>query len=136
MGTIEQSESYFTELAEALAEKQMSVIDFDILKERLSAVDSRLKRAEACQAELAVLRKDIIGRICGMEKAVAVVSRRAGDIERALDRIGLLEGANAIELVAQYERTSAKFRDAFPTSFGMLDRRQPGGGRRNINEYK
>jgi hypothetical protein len=137
LGTIEQSESYFTGLSEALTEKQMSVIDFDILKEQLSAVDSRLKQAETCAAELAILRKDIIGRICGMEKAVAVVSRRAGEIEQALDRIGLLEGASAGQLVEQYQRTSAKFRDAFPTTFGM--QRLSGGSsvsRREIGQFK
>ena len=137
MGTIEKSESYFAELAEALTEKRMPAIDFDILKERLSAADLRLKQTELRETELAVLRKDIIGRICGMEKAVAVVSRRAGEIERALDRIGLLESATAAELVEQYERTSARFRGAFPTTFGM---QQSGGrssiSRREIEQFK
>ncbi len=54
-----------------------------------------------------------------MVKAIAAVERSR---ERAAESIGYLESLNEMcagELIEEYRRVSARFRSAFPTSFGL-----------------
>jgi len=106
------------ELASLLCEEKMSVIDFDRLKSWLGEIAPILDESESRRADLAALRQDYEGRIAGMAKAIAVADRK-GKFESALALIESLPHMTIAELMACYQRTSARFRDTFPGSFAL-----------------
>ncbi|MGH8015157.1 MAG: hypothetical protein ACREBV_03105, partial [Candidatus Zixiibacteriota bacterium] len=63
---------------------------------------------------------DYINRIGGMVKAVAAVERSHDKAADAVIYLESLSSMSAAELIEQYRRTSAKFRSAFPSSFGLM----------------
>ena len=124
--------------AAQLAPEEMSLIDFDKVRESITSAADLLTAGGGDLAELAVIREDYEARIAGMLKAIAAVhrnrDRRDDAAEEALD----LSMKSATELVACYRRTAARFRDSFPASFGLL---QSGGTARHgsthdLNDFK
>lgn len=94
-------------------------ISDDKVNEILYPEISFQKRAENAESELKILREDYINRIAGMVKAVAAVERGR---DRSADAVVYLEELielGASGLIEEYRRTSARFRSAFPTSFGL-----------------
>jgi hypothetical protein len=129
--------AYAQELADTLAGEHLSVIDFDRLQQWLLDVTPVLKEIDRCRADVALLRQDYIGRIAGMAKAIAAVNRHPDGWERALAYCETLPSLSTGELIEQYRKTSARFRDAFPTSFGLLGNRKRGvGDRKDVSAFK
>ena len=78
-----------------------------------------LQRIEKAESELELLRSDYLNRIAGMVKAIAAVERSH---DKATEAVAYLENLNVMssgELIEEYRRTSARFRSAFPTTFGL-----------------
>jgi hypothetical protein len=129
--------SYARELVSLLTEDNLALIDFDKLRDWLGEMAPVLEEVVRLREDLSLLRQDYIGRITGMTKAIAAVKRRPDGWETALAYIEMLPSLSAAELIEHYRKTSARFRDAFPTSFGLLGGRNRGGdGLRDAGVYK
>ena len=121
----EQS-AYVMELVDSLTDDKMSLIDFDRLKQWLAEAATVFDEVRHAQDENDLLRQDYISRIGGMVKAIAAVNRHPDGWENALTYLENLPSLSAGELIEEYRKTSARFRDAFPTS--LLVGRQVGFG--------
>ena len=111
---------YISGFLTLLADDKVSLIDFDELKVRLIDIAATLKSAASQAEQLQLLREDYTQRIAGMLKAVAVVRRNRDESRQALEFIEQLPSLKTEELVETYRKVSARFRDAFPTSFGYM----------------
>ena len=112
--------AYLVELRETLTGDKLSVIDFDGLISRLGQIGEALDLAAIDREELSMLRNDYQSRIGGMLKAVAAVDRKGNGLHSALSTVEALPGMTVSQLIECYRRSSARFRDSFPTSFGLL----------------
>ncbi|MEW5993950.1 MAG: hypothetical protein AB1744_06095 [Candidatus Zixiibacteriota bacterium] len=121
-----QHSDYAQGLRASLCDEKLPLIDFDRLKAWLTEVAPLFDNVHRLQQELAVLRQDYVARIGGMTKAVAAVNRHPAEWEAAVARIEELPSLTAGELVDEYRKTSARFRDAFPTSFAPAPDRKRG----------
>lgn len=129
--------AYAGELVNSLTGDNISFIDFDRLKQWLVEVAPVLGELDQLREETELMRQDYIGRIAGMTKAIAAVNRNPDGCENALAYLEALPSLSAGELIEQYRKTSARFRDAFPTSFGLaLDRKRGGDGLKDLSVFK
>ncbi|RMG02566.1 MAG: hypothetical protein D6741_03530 [Planctomycetota bacterium] len=119
---------------QALGDERLPEINFDELSRQLTEISDYLSHCAARDHELELLREDYRRRIGGMIKAIAVVGRKPDALTRAAEEIDALSAMSAEELIAAYRRVSARFRDAFPTSFGgvQMSRQRP----RDLAAYK
>ena len=117
METINPHQEYIDQLTTSLTDDSMALIDFDTLREWLCKITPLLSDVERLQKECVALREDMVGRINGMMKAVATVQRSDSGLISIADYLEALPNMSAAELVHQYHRTSARFRDAFGASF-------------------
>lgn len=99
-------------------ETAMEISD-DKVNEILYPEISLQKRAEKAESELKILRDDYQNRIAGMVKAIAAVDRSRNKSNEAVQYLEALVELTAPELIEEYRRVSARFRSAFPTSFGL-----------------
>ena len=106
-----------TRLTETLTADSLTALDFDRLREVLDRRRELMTDLEHATEQLRLLRRDYIERISGMAKAIAAVSRRADGLESALTYLRSLDTLAAEDLIEQYRLISARFRDAFPTTF-------------------
>lgn len=106
--------------SQELHQDRMSLIDFDRLRETLDAAAEHLRRSEAPSDDLALLREDLEMRIAGMLKAIVAVDRIRNRRERTAHQAIELTSMSAAELLECYRTVAARFRDHFPTSFGVL----------------
>ena len=128
---------FAAELQNKLNEEQLALIDFDRLKQWLAEIGVVLETAEKASADLSLLRRDYIERISGMTKALAVADRKNGRLEDALAFVEVLDSLEAGELIGQYRRISACFRDAFPASLGLTGGLQPDSSRmKDLSVFK
>ena len=129
---------YLISVSQALHDESVSLIDFDELSRQLSTAQHLLTDALRCSKELEMLRGDYVDRISGMAKAVAATENRKEDSEELLALCSGLDAVPVAQLLTSYRRVSAKFRDTFPASFGLL--RMTTGAtssrKRNYAEYK
>lgn len=136
MENISTYREYLTAIREQLDASRIDQINFDEMSERLDELASLLAECERRDQERDILREDYVGRITGMLKAIAAVDRKREAPRLALREVDGLSSLDGQELIDCYRRTSARFRDAFPASFGH----GPGGGLpstiRDINAYK
>ena len=126
-----------TELIAQLSAESLVEIDLDAIRRALEesvGVGSALKQLSE---ELSVLREDYISRIVGMTKALAVARQTEDALADATDLVAALPSMSSPQLVEQYRRTTAKFRDAFPASFGLLaSSRRRADGRQRYSDFK
>lgn len=126
-----------TELVAQLSEESLSEIDFDAIKIALETTDSGKKALKTLSGELALLREDYISRIIGMAKALAVARQTEGALMKANALVDSLPALTASQLVEQYRLASARFRDAFPASFGISGASQRRmDARRKYSDFK
>jgi len=125
----EEQSGYAVATAELLTDEGLSEVDFDSLRVWLREAAGSLRAGSRAVSDLAVLRRDYIDRMAGMVKAMAVLRQGRDHLEGALALIERLEGMRAEELVVQYRQVSARFRDAFPASFGQLEATAESGRR-------
>ena len=109
---------YISGFLTLLADDKVSLIDFDELKDRLTDIAAALDGATSQAEQLQLLTEDYTQRIAGMLKAIAVVHRSRNESQQALEFIEQLPSLEPQDLVEAYRKVSARFRDAFPTSFG------------------
>ena len=137
--------AYVKELVDSLTDDKISLVDFDRLKQWLAETATVFDEVRQARDESDLLRQDYVSRIGGMVKAIAVVNRHPGQWENALTYVENLPSLSAGELIEEYRKTSARFRDAFPTSllvgrqagFGLaLDRKRGAGGLKDLSVYK
>ncbi len=113
---------YVDQFVAALTDDSLPTIDFDQHREWLLQVTHDLPRVHELQQELHELRQDYIDRISGMTKAIAVAGRKPDSLQTALQYIDRLDQLPGQELIREYRRVSARFRDAFPAGYGHLKR--------------
>ena len=104
---------------EVLSDEKMSLIDFDRLREWLASMGTQMDHLDKCRSDLDMLRDDLVSRIGGMVKAIAIADRKGARLESALAYAESLTSLGAKDLLEQYRRVSACFRDAFPLSYGL-----------------
>jgi hypothetical protein len=127
---------YIVGFLELLADEKVSCIDFDELKARLTAIAAELGKTASMAEDLQVLRDDFTQRIGGMLKAIAAVYRKRHDSEQALELVEQLPALTTRDLLEAYRRVSARFRDAFPTSFGYTPGRSVSPRLSQADNYK
>lgn len=110
---------YIIELTRNLTSDRLHLINFDQLKEWLLAASDSLEKVETVKADLVLLRSEFVNRIAGMVKAIAAVERSSSRVSKALTYLENLQELGAAELIEEYQKTSARFRSAFPTTFGL-----------------
>ncbi len=120
METINNHQVFIDQLNRTLSDKDMAVIDFDELKKQLDVIGPLLSQADRLRSDYALLHDDLVGRISGMMKAVAAVERSDAGLESIAEYLETLPSMPADELIRQYGRVSARFREAFGTSFANL----------------
>lgn len=136
---MKQINEYQNTLAQMIAVidgENLAVLDFDSLKKTLVELGRLLEQSRQIQTDLSLLRQDYIGRIAGMEKAIAIAKHRDSSVDFALELTTELEKMSVAKLIQQYGKTQARFKDAFPTSFGFLRRGQNITSGKDINDYR
>ncbi|MCB2231186.1 hypothetical protein KQH82_10765 [bacterium] len=114
--------------SEELDQDRMSLIDFDRLRETLDAAAQSLREGAVPADDLTLLREDLESRIAGMLKAIVAVDRIRDRRERTAKQVTELKSMSAEALLECYRKVAARFRDHFPTSFGVL--------RTDVGEHK
>ena len=128
---------YIAHLLEMLSDEKMSVIDFDHLREWLAGVAEEMSLQQDTKKQLELLRDDYSQRIGGMVKAMAALDRKKDSWQEALSQVESLSSMGARELAECYRMVSARFRDCFPTSFGLLrETRRKSSGTTDPDVYK
>lgn len=117
------------DVLESLKAESLPQIDFDKLKGTLSLLLEELPNLYLSGDELSLLRKDYIERISGMVKAITAARQNREDLESTLEYLESLSNKKSDELVKQYRIISARFRDTFPASFGLVKRTSNGKGK-------
>lgn len=102
-----------------VVDQEEDAISEEQVKEILYPELSLSQRIEKAESELKLLRNDVINRIAGMVKAMAAVERGHNKAAEAVSYLEKLPEKGAAELIEEYRRTSARFRSAFPSSFGL-----------------
>lgn len=108
-----------TDLIGQLSDENLPAIDFDRLRLSLQQFVACREALSEAERDLQLLRQDYTGRIAGMMKAVAVTARRREAMSEVSEYLEALPQLSAELLVVEYRRASARFREAFPTSFGL-----------------
>ncbi len=129
--TAKDNRNYVTELLGQLSEDQLTLVDFDRLRQWLGEIGSVLAEQAERQQGAALLREDYVARIGGMVKAIAAANSGTDRLQQALAYLETLSTMSEAELVEQYRRVSAAFRDTFPASFASSL-----GGRKRSNRLK
>lgn len=104
----------------ALAGGKIPYIDFDRLVKWIDECLEVLERHGRYEIENDHLRQDLIERIGGMAKAIAVADRSRRSLSEAIEFVNQLNHFSAEELTGAYRRTAARFRDSFPGSFASV----------------
>jgi hypothetical protein len=108
------------EILESLNAESLPQIDFDKLKGSLTLLLEELPVLYLSGEEHLLLRKDYIERISGMVKAITAARQNRDDLESTLEYLEGLADKKSEDLIRQYRIISARFRDTFPTSFGLV----------------
>ena len=122
------------ECKELIQSEKFEKIDFDKLIHLLEYSVNLLNSFDETQSEICLLKNDIIARISGMEKAVAAALRKPEELAETINLVESLHQLDANKLLNQYKRSQAKFRDAFPSSFGVT--KKSSIHRKDISQYK
>lgn len=135
---LETNKDYQEGLAEMVAmlsDENLSLIDFDKLRAELQQLAVHLEKGQIVDDQLKLLRADYVARISGMLKAVAVVGRSEDERGEIVEILESLQELDAAGLVEAYRRVSVRFRQAFPSSFGLAP--GPSSARRiSVKEFK
>ena len=119
--------------AELLKSEKTAIIDFDKLVSLLHESSALYSSFEKLSEQFNTLKEDIIFRISGMEKAVAAVNQKKTDVEELTALVKNIGNLDAEQLLRQYKKSQVRFRDAFPTSFGLLKDK---ASKKDLSEYK
>lgn len=112
------SPEYLEKIMNSLNNDELSTIDFDQLGRMLDNLSGQLDDQITAAQELSLIKDDYRKRIGGMVKAIAAVDRKRDALDQALAAISDLQEMSCQDLITCYQRTSARFRDCFPASFG------------------
>lgn len=118
-----------------LSDQTIPKLDFDALAATLHDV-RELLASPTSDEQATILRRDYQLRIAGMLKAIAAVKNTSEALEAATAEIEQLDSLPAQQLIDRYRKTSARFRDAFPASSGLLHRPERMAAPRDITDYK
>ena len=127
---------YAADLLVQLNDEAMAMVDFDRLKVWLSEFGPAMVAQTESLAQLQLLREDYIGRIGGMVKAIGAADRSGNRVEEALAYVESLQQLDSAELIAQYRKVSACFRDTFPASFNPSGRKRTSVGKTAMSFIK
>ena len=108
------------EILESLNAENLTQIDFDKLNGSLTLLLNELPELYQSANEYLHLKKDYIERISGMVKAITAARQNRDDLESTLEYLEGLAGKKSEDLIRQYRIISARFRDTFPASFGLV----------------
>lgn len=97
-----------------------------------------ITEAKSQIAEIRLLRSDLIARIAGMAKAVAVARNSKAGLQDASEMVAECNQLDAAALIAAYRKTAARFRDTFRSTFDSHRMKPPKSKAQpaNINDYK
>ncbi|MDF1545616.1 MAG: hypothetical protein P1R58_11000 [bacterium] len=136
MGTNHKLINSADKLIEKLSETDLSVLNLDDLTAWMKSARQKLVELETARTETALLRQDYIERISGMAKAIAAVRQSHELSQETLEFIQQLPNMSASDLIANYRKLSARFRDSFPTSFGGPNKGAARARNRQLGDYK
>jgi hypothetical protein len=118
---IDNHKSYIKDLKQKLSGEKLEELDFDRLVVWLDEISQSIDNSNKLETEYNTLRDDISARISGMLKAISAVGKNNKKMKDNLLTIESLNNKNSQELLHEYQKTLAKFKDSFPASFGYLN---------------
>ncbi len=136
MERIEKHKAFLKQTISSIEGESIAELDFDLLKSTLADMVAVLDEFQLAQNEKEILREDLIQRLSGMEKAIAVARKSRDSLETALLAIEELPRLDSRQLLMRYRKTRAKFRDTFPTSFMLQPRVSNISGGNKLSDYK
>lgn len=104
-----------TRIAEQFSDPASEMIDLDACAQMCQEASTALTFSSQLKQSYQLLRSDLESRVAGMLKAMAVAARSRGEmreVELEVSRLGILCDE---ELLIQYKRVAARFRDSFPS---------------------
>ncbi len=123
-------------LADDISSESLDELNLDALAEVLAAAAAQLEELASLRQDCRLLKEEYRTRILGMLKAIIackpdddsamLASRLAGDIEQF----------RAEQLIRQYHRVAARFRNRFPASFRYLNFGRGGDSEKRWEEHK
>ncbi len=122
------------DVLEMLDDNNLAALDLSQIKQTILLMKNTIASNNSELEELNILRQDYIQRVSGMLKAIAALSRNREETEEILNLIESFEQMPAAKLTSIYRKVSAKFRNAFPTSFGITNHYAP--KTKSYAEYK
>ncbi len=122
------------DVLEMLDDNNLGALDINQIKQTILLIKNTIESNNSGLEELNTLRQDYIQRVSGMLKAIAAVCRNKEETEEILNLIESFEQMPAVKLISIYRKVSAKFRNAFPTSFGITNHYIPKN--KSYAEYK
>ncbi|MEW6411657.1 MAG: hypothetical protein AB1483_04185 [Candidatus Zixiibacteriota bacterium] len=136
MEKIDRHKEFLERLTACIESESIGELDFDQLRATLSDVLTILGEFQLVKQERDLFREDIIKRLSGMEKAIAVARRSRDGVESALLAIEELSGLDAEQLLSRYRKAQARMRDTFPASFADRVRSRKSSNQYRPSEYK
>ena len=124
------------EISERIASEKFEEVDFDRIAAALAAASVEVEKSAEAKAECRLLKEDCRKRILGMLKGIVACRPDEDSLHLAAHLTDEGEQLPAKELLKQYRRVAARFRDRFPASFIYLDFAARGAAVRNWTEHK
>ena len=109
------------DVLEMLDDNNLAALDLNQIKQTILLMKNTIASNDSKLEELSILRQDYIQRVSGMLKAIAALNRNKEEAEEILNLIESFVQMPATKLISIYRKVSAKFRNAFPTSFGITN---------------
>lgn len=108
-------------LAADILSESLSELNLDTLAEALSAAAAQLEETAQLRQDCRLLKEEYRTRILGMLKAIIACRPDDDSAILASHLSGDIEQFCAEQLIRQYHRVAARFRNCFPASFRYLN---------------
>ncbi len=120
METIKQEIVNLLSVREQLKSEKLELIDFDKLIVQLDRIQTLYESYETLESELLTFKENILQKINTMEKAMHVVASKRPKLKDVEQSLQELSEMNPEQLIAQYNKTEARFHTAFPSTFQSM----------------
>lgn len=123
-------------LAEDITSESLNELNLDALAEALTAAAAQLEEAASLRQDCRLLKDEYRARILGMLKAIIACKPDDDSAFLASRLTGDIEQFRAEQLIRQYHRVAARFRNSFPASFRYLNFGKGGDSAKRWEEHK
>lgn len=123
-------------LADDISSESLDELNLDALEEVLAAAAAQLDELASLRQDCRLLKEEYGTRILGMLKAIIACKPDDDSAMLASRLVGDIEQFRAEQLIQQYHRVAARFRNRFPASFRYLNFGRGGDSAKRWEEHK